>query len=42
MCVSEHLWRVNMLNGLKHCINLHGSIFVTFFDDLEKNLLEKL
>ena len=30
--VSEHLWKVNMLKGAKHCINLHGNIFVIFFD----------
>ena len=34
--VSEHLWTVNMLKGLKHCINLHGSIFVWFFDHSER------
>ena len=30
--VSEHLWRVNMLTGPKHCINLQLSIFFIFFD----------
>ena len=30
--VSEHLWAVNMGKGPKHCLNLHGSIFLGFFD----------
>ena len=30
--VSEYLWTVNMLKGMKHCLKLHGSIFVIFFD----------
>ena len=30
--VSEHLWTVNTLKGPKHCLNLHRSIFVIFFD----------
>ena len=30
--VLENLLTVNMLKGPKHCINLHGSIFVRFFD----------
>ena len=34
--VLEHLWTVNMLNGPKHCLNLHGSIFLTFFDHSER------
>ena len=34
--LSEHLWTVNMLKGPKHCINLHCSIFVNFFDHSEK------
>ena len=33
--VSEHLWRVNMLTGPKHCINLQLSIFFIFFDHSE-------
>ena len=36
--MSEHLWTVNMLKGLKgpnHFLNLHGSIFDTFFDHSE-------
>ena len=34
--VSEQLWTVNMLNGPKHCINLHSSIFIRFFDCCER------
>ena len=30
--VSEHLWRVNMFKCPKDFLNLHGSIFVRFFD----------
>ena len=33
--VAEHFWRVNMLEGPKHCINLHGNMFVIFFDHSE-------
>ena len=40
--LSEHLWTLNMLNGVKHCINLHSSIFVIFFDHSEKNQRWKL
>ena len=29
--VSEYLWTVNMLKGPKHCLSLHGSIFLIFF-----------
>ena len=32
----ENLRTVNMLKGPKHCIILHGSIFVKFFDYSEK------
>ena len=31
-CVSEHLWRVNMWKGPKHCINLHRSVVGIIFD----------
>ena len=31
--VSENLLTVNILKGPKHCLNLHGSIFVIFFDN---------
>ena len=34
--VSEHLWRVNILNGPKHCKNLQGSFFVRFFDHSQR------
>ena len=30
--VLEHLWTVNMLKRPKDCLNLHGSVFVRFFD----------
>ena len=33
--VSEHLWEVNMLKAEKHCLNLHDSVFVVFFDHSE-------
>ena len=39
--VSEHLWTVNMLKGPKHCMNLHDSIFVTFFDHFERKSVPK-
>ena len=35
--VSEHLWIVNKFKDLKDCLNLHGSIFVTFFDYYERS-----
>ena len=31
----EQLWTINKLKGPKHCINLHGSIFVIFFNHSE-------
>ena len=31
-----------MLKGPKDCLNLHDSIFVRYFDNSEKNQLEKL
>ena len=34
--VSQHFWVVNMLKAPKECLNLHGSIFVRFFDDSER------
>ena len=34
--VSERLWTVNMLNGPKHCLNPHDSIFVIFFDHSQR------
>ena len=36
----DHLWTMNMLKCLKNVLNLHGSIFFTFFDHLEKNQVE--
>ena len=39
--VSEHLWTVNMLKGPNDCLNLHGSIFVIFFDHYEKKSAPK-
>ena len=39
--ISEHLWTVNMLNGPKHCQNLHGSIFVRYFDHSERKSRRK-
>ena len=36
--VSEHLWTANMLKGLKHCINLHHSIFCHIFWSLWKKI----
>ena len=39
--VSEHLWTVNMLKGLKHCLNLHGGIFVIFLEHLDKKSAQK-
>ena len=38
---SEYLWAVNMLKGPKECLNLHGSIFVIFFDHSEKKIRPK-
>ena len=40
--VLEHLWAVNMLNAPKHCLNLHGSIFVMFFYDSERKSGRKI
>ena len=34
--VSQHLWTINMLNGPKHCLNPHGSIFVIVLDRSER------
>ena len=30
--VSEHLWTVNILKGLKYSVNLHRAIFLIFFE----------
>ena len=40
--LSEHLWTVHMLKGPKNCLNLHGSIFVIFFDHSERKLAQKI
>ena len=34
--VSEKLWRVNMLKGPKHCLNLHRSSFLYFLITLQQ------
>ena len=39
--LSEHLWKFNMLKGAKHCLNLHGSSFVIFFDHSERTSVWK-
>ena len=34
-CLSpmpEHLWTANLLKSPKHCLNLHNSNFLMFFD----------
>ena len=40
--MSEHLWMVNMLKGPKDYLNMHGSIFVIFYDQSEKNSAQKI
>ena len=40
--LPEHLWRVNMLTGPKHCFNQHGGIFVGFFDQYERKPAPKI
>ena len=40
--MSEHLWKLNMLKGQKHRLNLHGSIFVSFSDQSEKKSAWKI
>ena len=35
------LWTVNMLNGPKHCLNPHRSIFVICFDHSERKSAPK-
>ena len=34
--VSKQLWTVNVLKGAKPFWNMHGSIFVIFFNNFEK------
>ena len=40
--MSENLWTVNMLKGLKDCLNLHGGNFVIFFDHSETKIGSKI
>ena len=40
--VSEHFWTVKMLKGPKHFFNLHGDIFVFFFDHSERKSAPKI
>ena len=44
--VSEYLWRVNMLKGPKdkqsEYANMHGRIFLSFFDHSERKSAEKI
>ena len=39
--VSAHLWTVNMLKWAKKCLDLHGNIFVIFFDHSERKSAPK-
>ena len=34
--LSEHLWTVKILKSPNHCLNLHGSFFVIFFDHFQR------
>ena len=40
--LPQHLWAVNMLKGPKDCLNLHGSIFLRFFDHSERKPVRKI
>ena len=40
--VSEHLWVVNMLKAPGHCLTLHSSIYVIFFDQSEIKTARKI
>ena len=40
--VLKYLWTVNISKGPKHCLNLHRSIFVVFFDHSQKNSAGKI
>ena len=42
IAVSEHLWTANMLKGPKHCLNLHGIIFIIFFAHSERQSGQKI
>ena len=37
--VSEYLLTVNMLKSRNHCLNLHSSVFVIFFDHSQRELV---
>ena len=39
--VLKYLWTVNISEGPKHCLNLHRSVFVVFFDHSQKNSARK-
>ena len=39
---TEHVRTVNMLKAPEHCLNLHSSIFVIFFDDFERKSVRKI
>ena len=39
--VSEGPLTSNMVNGLKHCWNLHDSTFIIFIDHCEENWIGK-
>ena len=40
--MPEHLGTVHMLKGPKHCLSLHGSIFVIFFDHYVRKPARKI
>ena len=40
--MSEHLWTVNMLKDPIDCLNLHGCIFIMFFDHSEMKSAQKI
>ena len=39
--MSEHVWTANMLNDPKHCLNLHSSVFVIYFDHSARKSAQK-
>ena len=41
MLALENLWTSKMLNGLKHCLNLHSSSIDRDFDQYDLNLAGK-
>ena len=40
--VSQHFCAVNVLKAPKHCLNLHASILVIFFDHSDRNSTGKI